>query len=193
MNNTSGIRSYFPAHRTFIPGPPGPQAALIRDEMGQPIVIPAARLAEFPEPALPDEQQYRADIDAALLIRPEIRYLRLRRQEAAVDLTLARNQQLPSLDVGVLAAQDVGQPTPKGDKTPFQLEAGLYFGVPLQRRQATGQVRTSEGEIAQIAAKERYAADRVVADVQFAFKGPTTSYDELQNSHFSATKFNCVP
>jgi outer membrane protein TolC len=89
---------------------------------------------------------------------------------------------LPALDVGMLAAQDVGQQTPKGDKSPFQLEAGLYFGVPLQRRQATGQVRTSEGEMAQIAAKERYAADRVVADVQFAFTGLTTSYDELQQA-----------
>jgi len=154
----------------------------IRDETGQPIVVPAAQLAEFPEPSLPDEQQYRSDIDAALQIRPELRYLRLQRQKAAVDLTMARNQQLPSLDVGMLAAQDVGQQTPKGDKTPFQLEAGLYFGVPLQRRQATGQVRTSEGEMAQIAAKERYAADRVVADVQFAFTGLTTSYDELQQA-----------
>ena len=153
-----------------------------RDEAGQPVVVPASRLPEFPEPTPPDAEQFQADIEMALQFRPELRYLRLQRQKLVVDLNLARNQQLPSLDVGLLAAQDVGQQTPKGDKTPFQLEAGFYFDVPLQRRQATGQVRASEGQVAQIAAQERYASDRIVADVRYAFTGLVTTYDELQRA-----------
>lgn len=150
-----------------------------RNEQGEPHVVSAARLASFPEPNRPDERQLDNDVNMALELRPELRYIRLQRQKTSVELNLARNQMLPSLDTGMFAAQDVGQQTPKGDKTPFQLEAGLFFDVPVQRRQALGQVRAFEAQLAQISAQERYYADRIVADVRYAMTGLTTAYNEL--------------
>jgi outer membrane protein TolC len=153
-----------------------------RNEQGDPHVVSAARLAAFPEPNRPDEHQLDNDLGMALELRPELRYIRLQRQKTSVELNMARNQTLPSLDTGMYAAQDVGQQTPKGDKTPFQLEAGLYFDVPVQRRQAQGQVRAFEAQLAQISAQERYYADRIVADVRFAMTGLVTAYNELMRA-----------
>lgn len=151
-------------------------------DSGETVVPPASRLAGFPEPGAPNETALENDLNLALDLRPELRYIRLQRQKTSVELNLARNQMLPSLDTGVFAAQDVGQQTPKGDKTPFQLEAGLYFDVPVQRRYALGQVRAFESQLAQISSQERYYADRIVADVRFAMSGLITAYNELQRA-----------
>ena len=74
----------------------------------------------------------------------------------------------PTLDGQMLNSKDVGLPTQKGDKTPYQLEAGLLFSVPLQRRKAKGKITSVEGKIAQWHAKRQYASDKISIEVQAA-------------------------
>lgn len=159
----------------------------VRDEFGAATLPTANRLPSFPAPVKPDESRLEDDVATALAYRPEPRYLRLQREKTVVELNYARNLTLPQLDALVGASKDVGQPTsPKNDKGPFQLEAGLLFDVPIQRRYATGRIRTAEAELTQIRAREQFAADRIRADVRFALAGLKTAYEEYSYAVESA-------
>ena len=86
----------------------------------------------------------------------------------------------------VTLTKDVGEPTPSGNKTPFQLEAGLYFNVPLQRNKAQGKLREAQGKLAQIAAKRRLVENKIVIDVQDALSDLTTSYERFLRARENA-------
>lgn len=152
----------------------------LRDESGRPILPPASRVADFPDPRRPDTESVAGDEQAALVMRPEIRYLRIERDKYVAQLRYAENQTLPRLNAVVLAGQDVGAPTsPKRDKSPFEMESGITLEVPLQRRNASGQIQSNNAELARIRAELQYAEDRVVADVRRAMVGLSTAYDEF--------------
>ena len=76
---------------------------------------------------------------------------------------------LPKLDAQLLASKDVGaQASPKGDKTPFELEVGLYGELPFQRREARGKAVSARGKLSQIQTKRDFVANKVVAEIQDA-------------------------
>jgi outer membrane protein TolC len=90
-------------------------------------------------------------------------------EKTRVELAEAENSLLPKLDAVVLASQDVGAPaTSKRDKSPFELEAGIYGEVPLQRRAAQGKIEAARGKLSQLQAKREFVANKVVAEVQDA-------------------------
>lgn len=142
----------------------------LRDDLGQPVVPDAGQLADFPVPLPPPSDARDADIQAALANRPELRALDLLRQQLEVDFAEARNDLLPDIQAVVAASQDVGEPaTFKNDKSEFELEAGLFLDVPLQRRKARGKMTAVEGKLGQIAAKARMTTDKITADVQAVY------------------------
>lgn len=147
---------------------------------GQPAVPPPERLPlRFPAPKAPRPQRLSSDVRLAIELRPELREIRIQRQQAAVSLSLGRNQVLPDVSAGLNVAQDVGEPTPKGDKTPFQLNAGLMFDMPLQRSEARGQIRTSQSKISQLTAKERFTQDKITTEVQDRLSALVAAYQAL--------------
>ena len=110
-----------------------------------------------------------ADIEQAWSVRPELRYLDFQIEQVRVELTAAENLLQPRVDAQLEASKDVGaRADPKGDKTPFVLEAGIYGEVPLQRRQASGKIQSLQGKLSQVLAKRQYAADKIAAEVQDA-------------------------
>jgi outer membrane protein TolC len=54
------------------------------------------------------------------------------------------------------------------DKSPFELEAGLTFDVPLQRRNARGKLMEAQAKLAQLGAKLRLSEQSIAAEVQAA-------------------------
>lgn len=151
----------------------------LRDESGRPILPAALRLPDFPALTRPTAEDLANDEQVALNLRPELRYLRIERDKYQTQLRYAENLKLPRLNAVVVAGQDVGTPTsPKRDKSPFEMESGVTLEVPLQRRNAAGQVQTNLAELSRIRAELQYAEDRVVADVRRAMVGLTTAYDE---------------
>ncbi len=124
--------------------------------------------AGFPEPLPIEPGALDKDVAFAQSRRPELTALDIVRQQLDIDLQQAVNLLQPSLDAHVLNSKDVGGPTPKRDKTPYQLETGLLFSVPLQRRKARGKISALEGKIAQWSAKRQYATDKISVEVQTA-------------------------
>lgn len=153
-----------------------------RNPMGFP-VLPEAYQAppKFPAPLLPTAALFEQDLQRAFTRRPELAEIALERQKTAVELAYAQNLLRPTLDAGMKASQDVGGPAkqPKNDKDPFELEGGVYFDVPVQRRFAQGQVRSAQAKLAQLTAKQRYTSDKVQAEVRDSLVALDVAFQQI--------------
>ena len=90
-------------------------------------------------------------------------------ERVRIDLEKAQNSLLPKLDAVLLASKDIGGPaSPKRDKSPFELEAGLYGELPVQRREARGKIQSARGKLAQLRAKREFVVNKITAEVQDA-------------------------
>ena len=155
-----------------------------RDSLGQPVLPDPAQLpADFPEHTRPDPRQIDQDIATAIGARPEFVELDLLSQRVSVELAYAENLLLPKLEALVDASQDVGgKASSIGDKSPFELEAGLFGELPLQRREAWGKIEAARGKLAQIRAKQEYVANKVTAEVQDAISALTAAADRIERA-----------
>lgn len=147
---------------------------------GMPFVPGPELLPEsFPEPAPITRDRLDQDILYAQTRRPELLSLDIARRQLDVDLQQAANLLQPEFDAQFFSSKDVGDPTPKGDKTPYQLEAGVMMAVPLQRRKARGKVAAVEGKIAQWHAKRQFTSDKISVEVQAAVIALDTAFQAI--------------
>jgi outer membrane protein TolC len=154
----------------------------LRDGVGRPFVPPPQQAPAFPEPQ-PHTESENQEIGVALANRPELEEIGYQMRQVQVENQLAQNQTLPSLTAGVEAGKDVGaSASSKRDKTPLELEAGLYFELPYQRRKAYGKMRETEAKLAQLSAKRRLVENKIVLQVQDAISGMRTAYDRVQQA-----------
>lgn len=138
----------------------------LRDRDDQPVLAPRARLpGSFP--ATGEHQRLRVDEDTreALRRRPELRTFSISLERLEVDRQLANTDLLPSLDVGVETRQSPQNrrlPDLEGNET----KLGIEFNLPLQRREARGRLQAVEGQIRQVQTQERFARDRITAEIR---------------------------
>jgi outer membrane protein TolC len=157
----------------------------VRDYQGQPLIPDSSRLpASFPAPESPASDELEVEIQQAVAASPVIAELDFLAEQVRVDLQTAQNSLLPKLDAQLLAAKDIGGPaSSKRDKSPFQLEVGLYGEVPLQRRAAQGKIAAAEAKLAQINAKRQFVANKVTAAVQDAVSALQASADRIARAN----------
>ncbi|MAT16527.1 MAG: transporter [Planctomyces sp.] len=143
-----------------------------RSPEGDPL-LPAPLLLPGTIPTDDDQaENLESDLQMALASRPEIEVLNAEMRKIDVDYAEARNDLLPDLDTQVQGKQDVGGATSsKRDKSEFELEAGIYVEVPLQRRKARGKIMTSSAKLAQLRIKREFTEDKIIAEVQSAYAG----------------------
>lgn len=152
----------------------------LRAPDGAPVVPVADQLGTFPEPARIPEAQLRSDIEVALNQRPELASLEALRRRINVDLAEACNDVLPAIDARLAGSQDVGEPTSsKRDKSEFELEAGVFVEVPLQRRKGRGKAHAARAKLSQIAAKRQFTQDKIVSEVQTVYAALTAAFDRV--------------
>ena len=146
----------------------------LRDQAGRPTLAGMDRLPpDFPRVEPIDPKEFDRALQTAFELRPEPRRLRLQREKAVVDLRLAQNQILPTLNAGLGGSQDAGPGKsslsgPNGlDRS--NLNASLLFALPVQRREARGRAIQAQAQVNQIEQQLRQAEDVVRAEVQDAF------------------------
>ncbi|MCA9057574.1 MAG: TolC family protein [Planctomycetaceae bacterium] len=138
----------------------------LRDPSGQPIVAGPDSIPGFPEPDETHQVDPDDEVSIALNSRPELRILDWQRKQLEVDYGQAKNLTLPALDAVVQGSQDMGQPTSsKRDKSQFEMEAGIFLDVPVQRRKARGKIAALEGKFSQLRAKRRMVSDKITVEV----------------------------
>lgn len=141
----------------------------LRDAIGVPVVPNIGAPPEFPAVDELAADAAERDILAAQVNRPELSELRLVRRQLDVALNQARNETWPELNAGLTGAQDVGEPASSlRDKSPFELETGLQFSVPLERRKAWGKIRQLQGKLAQLQAKTQFTSEKIGVEVAIA-------------------------
>ncbi len=158
-----------------------------RDETGTPLLARIDQApAEFPAFDEPDAALLVEEgLAVAVNSRPEILHIQLARQRLGVDLDLARNSLLPEVDAIAQATQNVGGPTDKFDKSLPTVEAGVQFDVPLQRRQARGDIQKSTAALARLAQQLEYARNSVTVEVQEAVTNLVASYQQVDRTRES--------
>jgi len=151
-------------------------------ETAEPIIAPRIRVPRaFPPHPRPDESQLTADIAKAAIFRPEMRRMELVMEKTEIDRRLAKNNLLPSLDVGVEAAQSFGNNRPR-DIERTELEAKIEFKLPLQRREAKGRLETADALLERLGNEKRFARNRIVADVRDAYSALAATHDVLRQT-----------
>lgn len=155
-----------------------------RDAACSPILASEDQLPNlFPTSQRLSEEALQEGIGIALRTRPELVELEALRQEAVVKLQLANNLLLPKLDVKGSASQDIGGETSSlGDKTPFKLELGVFYEVPVQQRKGFGKIQIAQGKIAQIDAKRQLKSDKIRAEIQDAASAVNAAFDLIRQS-----------
>ncbi|MEY3276381.1 MAG: hypothetical protein RL153_1648, partial [Verrucomicrobiota bacterium] len=124
------------------------------------------------------------DMVAARVQRPELRRIKLQRERADIDRRLAKNNLLPNLDVGAAVSQDFGVERYK-DKGELEVEAGIEFKVPLQRREARGRLEAVEAQIERLGAEEAFARDRIAADIRDAFSAWEAAFEQARQTRLN--------
>ncbi|MEZ4296672.1 MAG: TolC family protein [Polyangiaceae bacterium] len=120
----------------------------------------------IPEPAAAPSTSLAAAEASALARRPEPKRAEAARASAAVALDLARNQQLPAIDVYVAGSADLG---PGDSKRGIPvLEAGIVIDIPILGRPQRGKVRAAEAAVKRADKQAELSRDRVGADVKDA-------------------------
>jgi outer membrane protein, heavy metal efflux system len=147
----------------------------LRDLAGDPMQPgPDRLLRSFPEPENLSPEQERADVAQAMLARPEIRGMLIKRQQQSVETRLARNQVGPDVDLFFNYSRDVGEG--RLSRRGNEVEGGLRFELPVQRRKALGKQTQAEAKLSIIDAELRFARDRVLLDVQDAASAVRAAY-----------------
>lgn len=152
---------------------------------GAPLVPPDNLLPpDFPLPMPIDAGAIEQDIAFAVTRRPEFSDLDLQRQQLQLELSQAQNLMQPELDAQLMSGKDVGAwSSPKGDKTPYQLEGGITFTMPVQFRKARGKLQALEGKLAQNTAKRQYTQDKIGVEVRSAIVAIDTAYRAIAQAH----------
>jgi outer membrane protein, heavy metal efflux system len=153
----------------------------LRDATGTPTLAGLERLPLFPgDIKQVESDRFDAFVQKALDQRPEPQRLRLQRERVTVDLRLAENQNLASVNATIAGAQDIGY-----GKSPLSgpngldrssLNAGLALQLPLQQREAKGKIVVAKAQLAQLNQQLRHTEDLVRAEVQ-------DSYSALERAH----------
>lgn len=142
----------------------------LRDEAGSPLLVPPEWLpSDFPEITSIPPGDFDRDFQNALASRPELTLINLDVQSLRWDLTLARNQMLPNVDMTLQTTQNMGQATTNPDvKSEFQLEAGVMGGVPIQRRKAIGKIQSAEAKLNQLSQKFEFQRNKIEMELRTA-------------------------
>ena len=159
----------------------------LRDPSGTPTLAGMERLPMFPNEIKQMElDRFDEYVQMALDQRPEPQRLRLQKERVTVDLRLAENQNMASMNATITGAQDVGY-----GKSPLSgpngldrssLNAGLALGLPIQQREARGKIVVGKAQLAQLNQQLRHTEDQVRSEVQDNYSALERAFEFYQQS-----------
>jgi len=133
-------------------------------DKGEPLTPPAERVPDFPKPGhLPSAEQVKEHKLNARALRPEVRTVAIEAKANNIDLELAKNNLLPSLDAEAAPAR-----TPEKFVLGLGYRFGVEFRLPFLQRRARGEVLEAQGKADRLVLLQRYREQQVTVDVDNA-------------------------
>jgi len=136
-----------------------------RSENGAPIVPKPNQVPEihFSLHEIENSQNVR-DLETALSSRPELRILKIQKEQNSSQLKYAQNLFKPQLDVDLGASKDLGN----GSTSRSQANnyVGLDFSIPLQQREARGKTSEYESKLKSLKYEEQLLGEKIKAELE---------------------------
>jgi len=133
-------------------------------ERDAPVTPPVERAWDFPKPVDPPHPDVvKVDKLEARASRPEVREVEIEAKLNKIDLELAKNNLLPSLDAEASPAR-----TPEKFVLGLGYRFGLEFRFPFLQRRARGEVLEAQGKADRFVLVRKYRQQQVVVDVDNA-------------------------
>lgn len=144
-------------------------------EKGKPVVPESARVPDFPKQLqLPPQEVVLADKVTAKSVRPEVRAVDIEAKINNIDLELAKNSLLPSLDAEAWPAR-----SPEKFVLGLGYRFGLEFRMPFLQRKAKGEVLEAQGKADRLVLTQRFREQQVVVDVDNATSAMERSKERI--------------
>jgi outer membrane protein TolC len=145
-------------------------------ENGAPTIPPLDRVPEFPAQTLsPTGETVKTHKLQAKQERPEIKEIDIEAKINNIDLALAKNNLLPSLDA---------EAAPARAPEKFVLGLGYRFGVelriPILQRRSRGEVLEAQAQADRLAMVQRFREQQVVVDVDNALSAIDRAKERLE-------------
>ncbi|WP_447979156.1 TolC family protein [Candidatus Nitrospira bockiana] len=122
------------------------------------------RVGDFPKPAdSPPPEIVKADKLAARAFRPEVREIEIEARINKIDLELAKNNLLPSLNAEAAPAR-----TPEKFVLGLGYRFGLEMRIPFMQRRARGEVLQAQGKADRFVLVQKFREQQVMVDVDNA-------------------------
>jgi outer membrane protein TolC len=133
-------------------------------ENGAPVSPAGARVPDFPKAQpLPAPETVKADKLAARARRPEVLAVGIEAKVNNIDLELAKNNLLPSLDLEAAPAR-----APEKFVLGLGYRFGAEFKMPFLQRKARGEVLEAQGRADRLVLTQRFREQQVIVDVDNA-------------------------
>jgi outer membrane protein TolC len=133
-------------------------------ENGAPVSPAGARVPDFPKAMpLPAPETVKADKITARARRPEVLAVGIEAKVNNIDLELAKNNLLPSLDLEAAPAR-----APEKFVLGLGYRFGAEFKMPFLQRKARGEVLEAQGRADRLVLTQRFREQQVVVDVDNA-------------------------
>ncbi|MBM3728815.1 MAG: TolC family protein [Acidobacteria bacterium] len=157
-----------------------------RDAAGQPVpASPQEVPAKLPSTSTLTPQSETEGLDQALARRPEITRLAAQRSQLGIEASLARNDLLPAVDLGLGFTSEAGRgPVQRG---PNEIKASLRFELPFQRRAASGRLHAAQARIRQIEQSERFVRDQISVEVRDAASAVRAAHERAELARAEVT------
>ncbi|MBU6141094.1 MAG: TolC family protein [Proteobacteria bacterium] len=104
------------------------------------------------------------DVESALTNRPEIRILKIQKEQNLNQLKYAENLFKPQLDVDIGASKDLGEGPRSRSKANNYL--GLDFSIPLQQREARGKSSEYQSKLKSLKHEQQLAEEKIKAEIE---------------------------
>ncbi|MFO0699600.1 MAG: TolC family protein [Nitrospira sp.] len=147
-------------------------------EKGSPTTPPLDRVPEFPaERPLPTLEHITALKVEAMKERPEVKALEVEARINNIDLALAKNNLLPSLNL---------EAAPARSPEKFVLGLGYRFGaelrIPLFQRRSRGEVLQAQGQAERLVVAQQYRENQVVVDIDNALSAIERARERIREA-----------
>jgi outer membrane protein TolC len=136
-----------------------------RGENGAPIVPKQNQVPEihFSLHEIEGSQTIR-DLETALSNRPELRILKIQKEENSSQLKYTQNLFKPQLDVDLGASKDLGSgPQSRSQANNY---VGLDFSIPIQQREARGKTAEYESKLKSLKYEEQLLEEKIKAELE---------------------------
>jgi outer membrane protein, heavy metal efflux system len=110
--------------------------------------------------------------------RPDLAGVRAGREQAEVELRLARNMRSPAIDLSAWVSKDIG-PGPE-QLLPLEATAAIEIDIPIPLRRARGKLQSARADLGRIDAELRFASDRIAVDVRDAHSAVAAAFQRAR-------------